>query len=1192
MDQAEDEAKVARNGGHPHVVSERKVRPNHMMAGLSAEHNGSQGILLPGHLRVLVVDSRAASRAAVVAVKTSKEALQLLAPMAAKCPFDLILKEHEPPVANACRLLRRMARSELLTRIPVVLMSSQDEREVVMKCLTLGAIDYLVKPLRQNELRHIWTRVWWWRRSGLGSNAMTLDPQCQPSPAGSSSHQASSIDSKDTDCDEEEEPTSKEGSAPDDGIGMNGSNGNDNVMNASNANGSNGNGSNGSKEGNGTSSLEAAGFGQQLALVSSRLVAWPVSHPASNTNGSNGNGSNGSKEGNGTSRVEAKPHAVGDGNGNSDNKNLNGNSATKNVNYRSNGNAASTTLAEQNALVNTAEGKAPASADVVCYPTPKGRNHSQLPSRKRPASSALEAAGGMGRGSSADPLPQAPEPLAGQQLQQQNPELAQAQFEKPLHVRRSATPRKGSADATSVKNNNTSSNTNLLPDTSGNGQLHRSSGGSAGGVLPCSGPGSFPFRVAVGGRDAHSSPASFRVAQWGGDNTTAHGVLGNSRSASADHYSQTKRQQVQQNVGKSTVVSVDLGSGGTGTGSNQLPSSHLEAQFRNTPPPLLASGSVPHSSWLPVCSGGQAGGAGPPHQMHGFQPQGQPPHGFPHGLYSATSYGNLAAIQHLAAIQQHGGPPAVYSVSGSNGGAGSHNSSSRGGPVEGLPPAFYGATEGLHRSASGQLLHLHQGGSMHHQATPPGPAMLHPGGSMHHQATAPGPAMLHQGGSIHHQATPPGLTLLQRHLMGVAGAVTQGILPPLDATSAKGLNPLIMNPYLQAYINQAAPHQAAVVAAATAAQQHLQNAAAGWLVNPAVNMPPGFPMRLGPPHGQSRHPVAPPPHSSSPMGAGQGLDGGHFTGMGQMSSNSAPHSGSTQGALPGGGPEHRHSETAVDGLSDFKMGCLSGLQESHGRRALALAKYRQKRKNLKFSRTIRYESRKQLANARPRVKGQFVKHGHSNKIGEEGVNQGQSFDDDDDDECDEMDGEDEEDLEDTRPRSQLPPAKDDSMAAGAGGSRPSNKVIRLVPIGEKKAGAVGLRENEDNVVNSQREQRDGPSRVFSPSKEARNVVSPSKDARDAGDEKGSGGDPCQASLRSQSGQSISRGGSYSRPSHGRLLQKQHSQVLATRGAPDRGDGDQGGGGGGGTHLQHSHGRNGSDSGSNSPHNDGGGGRKG
>jgi hypothetical protein len=58
-------------------------------------------------------------------VRTSKEALELLAPAAAsgemQLPFDMILKEHEPQLgANACRLLRKLARTDLLTRIPVV----------------------------------------------------------------------------------------------------------------------------------------------------------------------------------------------------------------------------------------------------------------------------------------------------------------------------------------------------------------------------------------------------------------------------------------------------------------------------------------------------------------------------------------------------------------------------------------------------------------------------------------------------------------------------------------------------------------------------------------------------------------------------------------------------------------------------------------------------------------------------------------------------------------------------------------------------------------------------------------------------------------------------------------------------------------------------------------------------------------
>lgn len=45
------------------------------------------------------------------------------------------------------------------------------------------------------------------------------------------------------------------------------------------------------------------------------------------------------------------------------------------------------------------------------------------------------------------------------------------------------------------------------------------------------------------------------------------------------------------------------------------------------------------------------------------------------------------------------------------------------------------------------------------------------------------------------------------------------------------------------------------------------------------------------------------------------------------------------------------------------------------RRAQALHKYKQKRKNLCFTKKIRYDSRKQLAQARPRVKGQFVRVG-------------------------------------------------------------------------------------------------------------------------------------------------------------------------------------------------------------------------
>lgn len=42
-------------------------------------------------------------------------------------------------------------------------MSATDDRDSVVKCLQSGAIDYLIKPLRRNELQNIWTRVYWRR---------------------------------------------------------------------------------------------------------------------------------------------------------------------------------------------------------------------------------------------------------------------------------------------------------------------------------------------------------------------------------------------------------------------------------------------------------------------------------------------------------------------------------------------------------------------------------------------------------------------------------------------------------------------------------------------------------------------------------------------------------------------------------------------------------------------------------------------------------------------------------------------------------------------------------------------------------------------------------------------------------------------------------------------------------------------
>ena len=39
-------------------------------------------------------------------------------------------------------------------------MSSYDSISLVFKCLSKGAVGFLVKPIRKNELKNLWQHVW------------------------------------------------------------------------------------------------------------------------------------------------------------------------------------------------------------------------------------------------------------------------------------------------------------------------------------------------------------------------------------------------------------------------------------------------------------------------------------------------------------------------------------------------------------------------------------------------------------------------------------------------------------------------------------------------------------------------------------------------------------------------------------------------------------------------------------------------------------------------------------------------------------------------------------------------------------------------------------------------------------------------------------------------------------------------
>ena len=78
-----------------------------------------------------------------------QEALELLNSR----PFDLVLLDIMMPKLNGYEVLERMKADGRLRHIPVIMISAIDELDSVIRCIELGAEDYLPKPFNPTLLR-------------------------------------------------------------------------------------------------------------------------------------------------------------------------------------------------------------------------------------------------------------------------------------------------------------------------------------------------------------------------------------------------------------------------------------------------------------------------------------------------------------------------------------------------------------------------------------------------------------------------------------------------------------------------------------------------------------------------------------------------------------------------------------------------------------------------------------------------------------------------------------------------------------------------------------------------------------------------------------------------------------------------------------------------------------------------------
>ncbi|CAD6337439.1 unnamed protein product [Miscanthus lutarioriparius] len=108
---------------------------------------GRQRDQFPVGMRVLAVDDDPVCLKAITALKLLRENRDM---------FDLVISDVHMPDMDGFKLLELVG---LEMDLPVIMLSVNGETKSVMKGITHGACDYLLKPVRIEELRNIWQHV-------------------------------------------------------------------------------------------------------------------------------------------------------------------------------------------------------------------------------------------------------------------------------------------------------------------------------------------------------------------------------------------------------------------------------------------------------------------------------------------------------------------------------------------------------------------------------------------------------------------------------------------------------------------------------------------------------------------------------------------------------------------------------------------------------------------------------------------------------------------------------------------------------------------------------------------------------------------------------------------------------------------------------------------------------------------------
>ena len=114
-------------------------------------------------MKILVVDDKQSLSDLVAQflgqtyqVTTVENGMQALASLQGGNVPDLIITDLEMPEMDGFELIKQVKAAGLFSDIPIIVLSCRDSSADRIKCLQLGADDYLVKPFNPEELLIVW----------------------------------------------------------------------------------------------------------------------------------------------------------------------------------------------------------------------------------------------------------------------------------------------------------------------------------------------------------------------------------------------------------------------------------------------------------------------------------------------------------------------------------------------------------------------------------------------------------------------------------------------------------------------------------------------------------------------------------------------------------------------------------------------------------------------------------------------------------------------------------------------------------------------------------------------------------------------------------------------------------------------------------------------------------------------------